>query len=256
MGATGTPFARNVEFEATFPELGATALARNRHGDRLGLLKPDPQVISRQLFTRAHRSRDTCHEGRGPAGRLGRRPLRLQEGAVPQRAGRVLDPVHDPRLVLASRGRPQRSRADGHGLRDASGSTASSGRSRPRRPRALGCRPGTGSTGYGRRERRTRRPSTHGGRTHLTRAYQTTRNTVTAWWDASQLYGYDATSRAARPARSGRSAPSCLLVPDRPRWRRRRRWATCPCFEAADPINPAVGRPGGGRRSRTTGRSA
>src|SRR5262249_2201983 len=32
----------------------------------------------------------------------------------------------------------------------------------------------------------------HDGRTYLTRAYQTTENTVTAWWDASQLYGYDA----------------------------------------------------------------
>ena len=51
MGAANELFARNVEFEATFPELGANELARNRHGDRLGLLKPDPQVISRQLFT-------------------------------------------------------------------------------------------------------------------------------------------------------------------------------------------------------------
>ena len=29
----------------------------------------------------------------------------------------------------------------------------------------------------------------------LSRAPQTSRNRVTAWWDASQLYGYDATSR-------------------------------------------------------------
>ena len=36
------------------------------------------------------------------------RQLRLQEGAVLQRAGRVLDPVHDPRLVLAPGGGPQR----------------------------------------------------------------------------------------------------------------------------------------------------
>ena len=29
----------------------------------------------------------------------------------------------------------------------------------------------------------------------MSRAYRTTRNTVTAWWDASQLYGYDARSQ-------------------------------------------------------------
>ena len=52
MGSTGTPFARNVEFETSFPELGGTDLTRNRHGDRLGLLTPDPQVISRTLLTR------------------------------------------------------------------------------------------------------------------------------------------------------------------------------------------------------------
>ncbi len=42
-----------MEFASTFPDLGRNELARNRHGDRLGLLKPDPQVISRKLFTRA-----------------------------------------------------------------------------------------------------------------------------------------------------------------------------------------------------------
>ena len=52
MGSTGQLFARNVEFETTFPDLGESELTKNRHSDRLGLLKPDPQVISRLLFTR------------------------------------------------------------------------------------------------------------------------------------------------------------------------------------------------------------
>ena len=47
MGSSGQLFARNVQFEATFPDLGKNELARNRHGDRLGLLKPDPQEIGR-----------------------------------------------------------------------------------------------------------------------------------------------------------------------------------------------------------------
>ena len=68
MGSTGMPFGRNVEFEATFPELGRTELARNRHGGRLGLLRPDPQVISRRLLSRPATSPDTCHEGRGLPG--------------------------------------------------------------------------------------------------------------------------------------------------------------------------------------------
>ena len=63
MGSAGMPFARNVEFEATFPDLGRTELARNRHGTRLGLLSPDPQVISRRLLGRASPAPDTCHGG-------------------------------------------------------------------------------------------------------------------------------------------------------------------------------------------------
>ena len=57
MGATGTLFSRNVDFESTFPHLGKTELTRARHSDaengmRIGLLTPDPQLISRKLFTR------------------------------------------------------------------------------------------------------------------------------------------------------------------------------------------------------------
>ena len=40
MGSTGMPFCRNVEFEATFPDLEQTTLTKNRHGGRIGLLLP------------------------------------------------------------------------------------------------------------------------------------------------------------------------------------------------------------------------
>ena len=63
MGSTGQLFARNVEFEATFPDLGGNDLVRARHGDRLGLLKPDPQVISRRLLTRVQSKPELCNEG-------------------------------------------------------------------------------------------------------------------------------------------------------------------------------------------------
>ncbi len=65
MGSTGQMFARNMEFDSTFPEMGRNQLLRNRHGDRLSLLQPDPQVISRVLFTRKQSSPDQCQQGLG-----------------------------------------------------------------------------------------------------------------------------------------------------------------------------------------------
>src|SRR5260370_5215426 len=63
MGSTGQLFGRNVEFDTSFPDLGLNTLTRNRHGDRLGLLRPDPQVISRRLFTRHQQHPETCRDG-------------------------------------------------------------------------------------------------------------------------------------------------------------------------------------------------
>jgi hypothetical protein len=40
----------------------------NRHGTRLGLLQPDPQIISRRLFTRIQRPGNGCNEGHGLPG--------------------------------------------------------------------------------------------------------------------------------------------------------------------------------------------
>jgi hypothetical protein len=68
MGSTHQLFARNVEFDTTFPDLGLTEITKNRHGDRVGLLKPDPQVISRKLFTRQQPQPDRCREGYGLPG--------------------------------------------------------------------------------------------------------------------------------------------------------------------------------------------
>ncbi len=50
------------------------------------------------------------------------------------------------------------------------------------------------------------------GKDYLSRAYKTTRNTVTAWWDASQIYGYDAISRQ-RVKRDPKDKAKLLLVP-------------------------------------------
>ena len=156
MGSTGMPFARNVEFEATFPDLGRTELARNRHGTRLGLLRPDPQVISRRLLGRVSSSARHVPRGARIARLLGRGALRLQDGVVPQRPGGVLDPVHDPRLVLPPHRRTKLARDDRHGVPDGAGRrrrAAADGRGRgpARMPRGgpgrgRGARPGLRST--------------------------------------------------------------------------------------------------------------
>lgn len=68
MGSSGQLFARNVTFDSTFPDRGRTELTRNRHGGRLGLLKPDPQLISRKLFTRKQSNPAACNAGYGLPG--------------------------------------------------------------------------------------------------------------------------------------------------------------------------------------------
>ena len=68
MGSARMRFARNVPFEETFPRLGLTELTRNRHGGRISLLRPDPQVISRKLFTRVQHAPQRCNAGAGLPG--------------------------------------------------------------------------------------------------------------------------------------------------------------------------------------------
>src|SRR5260370_9564933 len=62
MGSSGQLFARNVEFESTFPESNQNHYTRNRHRNRLGLLQPDPQVISPRLFIRVQSNQSPCLE--------------------------------------------------------------------------------------------------------------------------------------------------------------------------------------------------
>ena len=80
----------------------------------IGLLAPTRR--SSAASCSRGRSRTPTSATTGAAFRDRRRPLRLHEGAVLQRARRVLDPVHDARLVLASRGGPQRRDDDAGGL--------------------------------------------------------------------------------------------------------------------------------------------
>jgi len=236
MGAANQSFARNVSFESTFPDLGKNLLAQNRHGDRLGLLKPDPQVISRKLFTRAQSHPERCNEGNGlpgysvdadcdykkaPAlnvlaafwiqfmthdwfshleeGHNG--PEMMAVGCARQRVDNVEMPLAEE-TIATLRCRPDDRMDKAYIAQDAD-------------PQVFEAR----------------------GKQHLTRAYKTTRNTVTAWWDASQIYGYDQSSRR-RVKRDATDSAKLLLerVGERPGLGEKRGYL--PLLDASDPMNP------------------
>ncbi|HEV2200495.1 MAG TPA: peroxidase family protein [Bryobacteraceae bacterium] len=204
MGSTHQLFGRLVELDATFPDLGKTDLARNRHAGRLELLKPDPQLISRKLFSRAQAHPEKCRNGLGLDGDS------ADAGCDYQKANTFnvlaafwiqfmthdwfshLDEGHNAPELMKT------------GCQSVSAAEAAT----------LECRPGDvmdraliaeGSD-----------PSTFtdsSGKTYLDRAFKTTRNNVTAWWDASQMYGYDETSRR-RVKRDPKDPAKLLLNPE------------------------------------------
>ena len=202
-----------MEFETTFPDLGPNTLTKNRHGDRLGLLTPDPQVISRKLFTRIQSNPAACNAGFGLPDNSARRQLRLPEGAVLQRPGRVLDSVHDARLVLAHGGGPQRARSTWTWAARPKLVNNVETPLTPEEIQKLGCRPGDRVdktyvlTGFA-----AGASSPRAGKDYLARAPKTFTNNNTAWWDASQIYGYDETSRK-RVKRDPKDPAKMLLEP-------------------------------------------
>ncbi|MFQ6021418.1 MAG: peroxidase family protein [Acidiferrobacterales bacterium] len=210
MGSTNTVFARNVQFESTFPRLSKNELVRNRHGNRLGLLKPDPQVISRKLFTRKQSRPELCKGGYGL-------PDNSKDAHCDYKQAPFFNVLaafwiqfmnHDWFSHLK----------EGHNTPDMMKLGCETQlvdgvetKLTDKEIKALGCRPDD------RMEKpyveQSDAPGTfeHAGKEHLARAHQTFRNTVTAWWDTSQLYGYDETSRR-RVKRDPNDRAKLLLV--------------------------------------------
>ncbi len=237
MGSSNQTFARNVQFEATFPDLGKNELAKNRHGDHLGLLQPDPQVISRKLFSRPESLNDTCHAGRGLPG---------------YSAAAVCDYKRAPFFNVLAAFWIQFMTHDwfshleeGH---NSSGTTAmgcatqlAGGVEKPLTPEEiakLACRPNDRiDKTYIAEEGVPTTFTDKDGKERLARAYKTTRNTVTAWWDASQIYGYDKTSRG-RVKRDPKDPSKLLLVSAGRRAGEGERLGYLPLFDSSDPINP------------------
>ena len=233
MGSSGMPFARNVQLEATFPELGKTELARNRHGDRLSLLQPDPQVISRKLFSRLQSKPETCRAGQGGSAdahcdykkapffnvlaafwiqfmthdwfshlQEGRNQSDLMAvGCVSERVGNVERPLSAAEITR------------------------------------LGCRPGDRADRSLVADANEPPSFTHAGKTYPARAYRTTSNNVTAWWDASQIYGHDEVSRR-RVKRDATDPAKLLLRPVGQRAGTGERQGYLTPFEPGDPIAP------------------
>jgi hypothetical protein len=211
MGSTGMPFARNVEFETTYPDEGKTLLTRNRHGDRLSLLIPDPQVISRKLFTRAQSNAGACNSGFGLPNNSPDANCDYQKAPFFNvlAAYWIQFMTHDWFSHME----------DGHNASDymSVGCTSALVNNvetplTPEQIQRLGCRPddrvdktlvlkdslpGTFSSG---------------GKSYLTRAPKIYSNTNTAWWDGSQMYGYDENSRR-RMKRDPKDPAKMLLEP-------------------------------------------
>ncbi|MBA3341747.1 MAG: oxygenase [Gemmatimonadaceae bacterium] len=210
MGSTGMYFARNVEFENTFPELGLNEVIRNRHGGRLSLLTPDPQVISRKLFTRKQSDSVACADGNGKPGfatdascDYKKAPFfnvlaafwiqfmthdwfsHLEEGrnaAEYMKVGCVSQKVNGVETPLTAEGAAR-----------------------------LGCRPADAMERAFVADARKPGTFTQNGREYMTRAPKVFKNTNTAWWDASQLYGYDSVS-LKRVKRDPNDAARLLMV--------------------------------------------
>jgi hypothetical protein len=232
MGSAGMLFARNVEFETSFPDEGLNELTRNRHGNRLSLLEPDPQVISRRLFTRIQSDPDKCQSGYGLPGDSVAANCDYKKAPFFNvlAAYWIQFMTHDWFSHLQ----------EGHNqteyMKVGCQNKLVNNVEQPLTPediQKLGCRPDDRmDKGYVAQDSA---PDTFvsGDRSYIARAPKTMSNTNTAWWDASQLYGYDDISRK-RVKRDPADPSKFLLVPIAGQPGQ----GYLPVFGPNDPINP------------------
>ena len=236
MGSTHQLFARNVEFNTTFPDLGLNEMTKNRHGDRLGLLMPDPQVISRKLFTRTQSHPDRCRNGYGLPG--GAKEAECEYKKAPffnvLAAFWVQFMTHDWFAHLEEgHNRPEWMTVGCATQLVKNIEQTLTGED----VKQLGCRPDDKIDMAYIAESTEPRSLTHGGKAYLTQAPKTTANHVTAWWDASQLYGYDERS-GKRVKHDPKDPAKLLLMQLRKGASVGEKLGYLPVFEAGDPINP------------------
>lgn len=213
MGSAGQKFARNVEFEATFPELGKNDLARNRHGDRIGMMKPDPQVISRKLFSRDDTGAVDCNDGSGSNNGSGDKSANCPYRKAPffnvLAAFWIQFMTHDWFSHTLEGQNDTAKMLPGTGCATQRADNVERALS-PEEITQLGCRPGDKLDAALIADSKDPETFSANGKTHLTRAYRTSRNHMTAWWDASPIYGYS--KRSGQRARRDPADPAKLLM--------------------------------------------
>jgi hypothetical protein len=211
MGSTGTPFARNVEFETSFPELEQTEVTKNRHGGRLSLLQPDPQVISRVLLTREQTPGNQCNGGFGTKDNSANANCDYQKAPFFNvlAAYWIQFMTHDWFSHME----------EGHNAAQYIDVGCKvklvNNKEVPLTPEdiaQLGCRPEDKVDDTYVLDSSAPTTFTVNGKTYMARAPKTFSNTNTAWWDASQIYGYDDTS-VKRVKRDPADTAKLLLEP-------------------------------------------
>jgi hypothetical protein len=236
MGSSGTLLARNVEFESTFPDQSTDQLAANRHGGRISLLVPDPEVVSRKLFTRAQSNPQACADGYGAPGFS--KDANCDYKKAPffnvLAAFWIQFMTHDWFSHLD----------EGHNtdeyMKLGCASHKVNGVETPLSPAeaaALGCRPGDSMERSFVADASPPARFKAGQREYLTRAPRTYRNNNTAWWDASQIYGYDDRS-SQRVKRDPKDPARLLMVPVAGATSEGDRQGYLPTLAAGDPMNP------------------
>jgi hypothetical protein len=223
MGSTNTLFARNVQFETSFPDLGANEMVRNRHGDRLGLVKPDPQLVSRRLLAREQADPEACGDGYGPDGAGDAHCDYIKAPFFNVLAAFWIQFMTHDWFSHLEEGRNQ-------------APFAKVGCDSPE-AQALGCRPGDAMDRALVADDGPPGTFTQGDTAYLQRAPKTFRNTNTAWWDASQIYGYDELSRSR--VKRDPDDPAKLLMQPRGALRGPGdRQGYLPLLQASDPMHP------------------
>ncbi|MDX2416046.1 MAG: peroxidase family protein [Xanthomonadales bacterium] len=223
MGSTNTLFARNVQFETSFPRLGKNELVRNRHGDRLSLLVPDPQLISRRLFTRQQSAPGACANGYGAEDSDEAVCDYIKAPFFNVMAAFWIQFMNHDWFSHLEEGRNQASYME-------VGCDSS-------KAEAMGCRPNDRIDKALVAQEDSPERFTHDGTSYLERAPKTFRNTNTAWWDASQIYGYDERSRI-RVKRDPDDAAKLQMLPRGQLNGRGDSQGYLPILAESDPMNP------------------
>jgi hypothetical protein len=233
MGASGQPFARNVDFAATFPESDLDPTSINRHGQRIALLKPDPQVISRKLLTRVQSTPELCNDGRGLPSFSSAAHCDYQKAPHLNvlAAFWVQFMTHDWFSHLAEGANQPQLMTMGCAATHAKGLEAPVAEAAIKE---LGCRPGDRIDKAIFAESTRPKRFQHNRGNYFSRAHKTTPNKVTAWWDASQIYGYDARSRARVKRDPGDRAKLLLQIAPA----QKESMGTLPLLEPSDHSNP------------------